>query len=100
MIDSVKLEDLIHETYGKSFSIAGEFEASNGSVHHVEVPEEVDESGRRYAIEHHGFITFEEWLASDDNSWRAPQPLLQDVVNDLHQRGLIPEGRYWLHVWW
>lgn len=53
---------------------------------------------------------FDAWLAAsppDVSDWKETMrwerefyPDIDDVVNDLHQRGLLDAGDYAIHVWW
>lgn len=60
--------------------------------------------------DHWQAVSLSEWLAADppaDGDWKEElrwkrefYPEMEDVVNDLHTKGLIEAGDYALHVWW
>ena len=99
VIDALELEKLIKETYGRSFSVIAHLEASNDSVHYFDVP--ADEG---FYFSGDTFLSLDEWqaLPPQRNPWddAGPHPKYEDIINDLHNRGLLPEGSFKLHVSW
>lgn len=97
MIDSVALGDLIQDIYGRYYSVGMVEEMGQNHVQSFYVPEEVTPGDREWT----GCPTVEAWNTMEPDPYGyTPQPLLQDILNDLHSLGHIPEGKYWVHVWW
>ncbi len=94
LIDEGDFSELVRETYGKPYQFQQQEFLSQDSIRFFTVPEEPDNYG----------LTLAEWVATpvvDEMSfYRDCYPELQMIVNDLHERELLPAGRYALHIWW
>ena len=97
-----EFSQLVEDTYGRPYKLQQQGDMLHQeSMVRLSVPGEV--------FDHWQATTLEEWVAAEypspkfdyDFQWeREFYPQLEEVANDLHERGLLDEGEYVLHVWW
>lgn len=108
VIDETAFSKLVSETYNTPYQAQQsglDYPAflDQGSIHHITVP---------YTVSSEDEKKFQEWLEermdidTANIDWSRKLTLertwvpVQPILNDLHKRGLLPEGKFCLHVWW
>lgn len=111
LIHELKLSELIRETYRRPYQLQqqGDMMGQNEMLR-VTVPQEPDDldlpsleewSARDVNDQPEGQDDWEQYPWVRDLWWeREFYPDYQEVLNDLHARGLLPAGDYVIHVWW
>lgn len=126
-IDVQDFDKLVKETYGRPYMFQQQDGCKPRGVHKFTVPCENPEDYENETIPEkvNGYIrgvSFAAWLARDpkqplkfkdewdetfDFSWRLDlcwernfYPSLDMIVNDLHERGLLPAGKYQMVIDW
>jgi hypothetical protein len=112
LIGETEFSRLVSETYGRPYQLQQQDNCmGQDEIERVTVPDEgidIDDDAR-----------FAEWRDADvpdpvgvlhgETRWdwevelywqREYYPPLQELVNDLHERGLLPQGDYVIHASW
>lgn len=115
LIWEAEFSQLVRDTYGRPYQLQQQDGClGQETIVSVKVPDKprtwlADDAGRP--------PTLEVWVAATPpepmtDAWdgdlhrehlrwhREFYPELQDVVNDLHRRGLMAAGEYVIHIWW
>jgi hypothetical protein len=118
-IDDSDLDDLVQKVYGKPYTFQQQNGCQERGARNITVPERILEdevfNTISEAIEDDAYgVSFEDWLAADPNNpifgeeeWeremmfhRNVYPPIEQVVNDLHAKGLIDAGEYQILIDW
>ena len=123
MIECHSWDALVMETYGRIYSFQQQEGCRPRGIHRISIPNEEtydDEYNDSIPDEVNGEemgVKFAKWLERDPNEWdgssidgdklgkrlfwqRNFYPELQTIANDLHAKGLIPEGDYIINIDW
>jgi len=115
-------DELVQETYGRPYNFQQQHGCQSRGLVHISVPEEYTEDEDMHDSipddkvngEEMG-VKFATWLArdpkqeltEDSSSWaigmfweRNFYPDLNTVINDLHAKGLLEEGKYVINIDW
>jgi hypothetical protein len=106
LIHESEFSKLVREIYGRpyQFQQQGDMMGQN-TIRRFSVPAEP-------MGDHWQAVPLQEWLDATPPAdepgnfkerlrWlREFYPEMEDIVNDLHARGLIEKGDYALHIWW
>ena len=113
-------DDLVTETYNKSYNFQQQDECKPRSTEYITVPVENPEDYPNDSVpevingEEMG-ISFKAWLTRDPKEWngspedarfldlfweRSFYPHIDMIINDLHQKGLIEAGEYGIVIDW
>lgn len=92
--------DLVVDTYERPYVFQQQRMLGQDSIFLFDVPSPSTEDA----------FNFAQWVAAPPpnvSDWRERlrwerefYPPFEDLINDLHQRGLIAAGNYALHIWW
>ena len=119
VIDVDELDNLVTQTYGKVYSFQQQDGCKERQYVSFTVPDVADdfENDKIPEIingEVMG-VSFKAWLERDPNEWNGKKtdecyinmfwernfyPDFQMIANDLHQRGLLPAGKYSINIDW
>jgi hypothetical protein len=115
-INLVEVQDfdkLVEDTYGRPYSFQQQAGCKSRGVEWVCVPDTVYDDPEDWPDEiplvvngDEMGVSFKSWLAKDPKSLQSiiwernfyPNP--QEVLNDLHNKGLIEPGEYLIHIDW
>lgn len=110
LIHELAFSKLVSEVYGRPYNFQQQGDMmGQESLKLFTVP-------TKYVEDHWQAVSMKQWLEAtppgpasapgienfrEQLRWRREfYPRLEEVVNDLHQRGLIDAGEYALHIWW
>lgn len=114
-------DQLVINTYGRPYSFQQQDGCKDRGIHKITIPDGADDYENETIPEivngEEMGVTFEAWLARDpkqtlngedsqetwsiDLLWtRNFYPDVQMIANDLHAKGLIPEGDYVIEIDW
>lgn len=114
-------DSLVKKTYGRPYSFQQQDGCKDRGIHKITIPDGADdyvnESIPEVVNGEEMGVTFEAWLARDpkqtlngkgsQETWsldlwwtRNFYPDVQMIANDLHAKGLIPEGDYVIEIDW
>jgi hypothetical protein len=96
VIDYQDLNKLVEETYGKPYNFQQQDGCKSRGVEHFTIPDEVYNDDEP---------SLEEWINTPFEGskldWvRSFYPNAQDILNDLHTKGLIEAGDYTIEIDW
>lgn len=103
------LEKFAQTVYGKTPDFTGWLEANQDTVHNLEIsknPRSIDTIWDNNLSDEDYLLRAEEaiqqWInAPSKFSWENSTPVDPTLIAwDLARKGLIPEGKFKLHVWW
>jgi hypothetical protein len=112
-------DNLVCKTYNKIYSFQQQDGCQERGKTYITIPDQdSDYINDAITDEVNGYemgVSFAAWLARDITEWNNPNdtknlikyfwyrnfyPELQTVANDLHAKGLIPEGKYIIEIDW
>lgn len=112
-------DNLVTETYGKPYSFQQQDGCKERGTFHITVPANTEDFENETVPEEINGddmgVSFAAWLARDPKEWNgAPDdhdfldlfwdrnfyPDIQMLANDLHAKGLFPEGEYIIEIDW
>lgn len=112
LIWEIEFSDLVRKIYGRPYQFQQQGDMmGQDTIYRFSVP-------ATPLGDHWQAVPFQQWLDADPPTpatdggfdrdrfseelrWdREFYPEVEDVINDLHRRGLIDEGEYAMHVWW
>ena len=119
MISVQDWDNLVEKTYGKIYSFQQQDGCQERRNVYITIPEEAEDyENDTIPEEINGEemgVSFSAWLARDSKEWNGDKadksfvdmfwernfyPDIQMVANDLHAKGLIPEGKYVIEIDW
>lgn len=120
MIDVSDWDDLVIKTYSKPYSFQQQDGCKSRGTFDIKIPFNITEEYERDSIpeEINGDkmgVSFKAWLERDPEEWNGAEedkdfidmfwernfyPDVQMIANDLHAKGLIPEGDYTIKIDW
>lgn len=119
VIDVSDWDALVKKTYGRPYDFQQQDDSQDRGLRFVTVPYKAfDYKNDTVPEEINGAemgVSFAAWLARDPGEWNGdPEdasnldmfwernfyPELQMVANDLHSKGLLPEGEYTINIDW
>jgi len=119
VIDSFNWDIVIKSVYGKHYCLQQQAGCRDRGAIHLTVPEDTyDYENREIPDNINGTemgINFKDWLARDNEQWNGdPEdkrflnmfwernfyPDVQMVANDLHLKGILPSGEYYIEIDW
>ena len=119
MIDVGDWDSLVIDTYSRPYSYQQQNGCQSRGIFEITIPS-FDEDFDRDSIpeEINGKkmgVSFKAWLERDPKEWNGEEisknsidmfwernfyPHIQMIANDLHYKGLIPEGKYTINIDW
>jgi hypothetical protein len=119
MIEVQEWDDLVEKTYGRQYSFQQQDGCKERGTFEITIPEDCDDDWPSEIPEEINGekmgVNFSTWLARDPKEWNGDEmgrnylylfwlrnfyPNVQVVANDLHAKGLIPEGKYTINIDW
>ena len=121
MIDGGDWDGLVEKTYGKSYSFQQQDGCKERGIQSIQVPcespDDFENDTLPEKVNHEQMgVSFKAWLerdpaqalpGRDSDSWttdlwwaRNFYPHIDMLVNDLHQKGLLPVGDYIINIDW
>lgn len=117
VIESQDWDDLVETTYGRPYCFQQQDGCKDRGVHFITIPYYADDYENDEIVEKvngpERGVSFKAWLARDPKQpfsngredvhlwWlRNFYPDVQTLANDLHNKGLIPEGSYIINIDW
>jgi hypothetical protein len=112
-----ELSELVTKTYGRPYSLQQQDEMmAQDTILRVRVPEGLEPWNESYDENPEGYTplpTLARWAATEtpaehrfpsyrEEMWwhRNFYPCRDEVLGDLHDKGLLPAGDYVIHCWW
>jgi len=107
-------DDAVTNTYGRPYSFQQQDGCKDRGTFYLNVPETADDFDDDENSDEMG-VSFATWLARDPKEklpnqvydWELSMwwernfyPNFQMIANDLHQKGLLPAGKYGIEIDW
>lgn len=122
MIEVGDWDQLVEDTYGRPYNFQQQNDCQDRGTYTIRVPDpdaydfENDTIPEKVNGSEMG-VSFKAWLARDPEEWggedklnkkfsiqlfweRNFYPAIEVVANDLHAKGLLPEGEYIINIDW
>lgn len=119
VIEVGDFDSLVEKTYGKPYNFQQQNDCQERGVYDLTVPDKAydypnDTIPEKINGSEMG-VSFTAWLARDPKEWNGLEenkryiymfwernfyPDIQMVANDLHSKGLLPEGKYMINIDW
>lgn len=111
VIHELEFSELVREVYGRPYQFQQQEFMGQKTYYEFSVP-------AHPLGDHYKAVPFQEWLEATPPGPAEPgkfdselfteglrwerefYPEMEEIVNDLHQKGLIDPGEYALHIWW
>lgn len=113
-------DDLVQETYGRPYNFQQQDDCKERGIHYITVPvknpEDYENDTVPEVVNHEEMgVSFKAWLERDSKQplpnrddnfglglwWeRNFYPNIDMIINDLHEKGLIEEGKYQINIDW
>jgi hypothetical protein len=117
MIEVSDWDRLVTKTYGKVYSFQQQDDCKDRGIHRLTVPSPAEDYENDTVPEvingSEMGVSFAAWLARDPKEWKGAArhdadlfwernfyPDVQMIANDLHAKGLLPEGEYCINIDW
>ena len=122
MIDVSEWDKEVERVYGRTYSFQQQDDCKDRGIHEFTVPDEAEDYENDTVPEvvngPEMGVSFAAWLARDpkqkldtDDEWdrehgltmwweRNFYPDMQMIANDLHEKGLLPAGKYAINIDW
>ena len=109
LIDSFELDKLVKDTYGKPYCFQQQDDCKPRGTYEfslpIEYPEDYCRDEVNLAKDEMG-VSFSSWLATPPESFREIEwernfyPDAEILLQDMHLKGVLPEGDYLIRIDW